>query len=229
MPAFLAALLGKVVAKLASGTSTSSETNLSDLTTAFGNFQGTVSEILSAIMWIFGQLYGATKSIDTLAGTIGDDISTFEYNLQSVDGHIVDVIIPHSLAYLEGLIKSQHVAPVKTDLSGILKELAQLKKDEAADAAWISSTGKPKLAGLLNWQAGVIKTDIPAINTLRGWLSKPQTFATWAAPLLAAPILGVLTSPAEAQLRNALALELVDAWAAEPDRIWTAVQNWLVT
>lgn len=193
------------------------------------NIQDLVGEIGEGVLWVFGQVYGSWKWSLSRAQQIGKDFETIQGANQSSMQHIVDNVLPNSLAYLNGLIFSTGIVPLRNDVRGINTKLTAIAKWQKAIDTWRTKTVDPDLAKLNTFLQQWSKTYEPAVKVLLTWLRNPGTLATYVAGPIIAPLVGQLGTDAHKPGRDALTVLMVRSWDEQTNPVWEAILQWVVS
>lgn len=116
------------------------------------------------------------------------------------------------------IIEKQHAA----NLGPIKKELAALEK-------WKKVTVTPELRKLMLFWAAWEKTYKHPVVTWVKWFKSPKLFAQWAAMPLVAQLPATLGDKHAQKAAASIAAALVTTWRHDPDTIYNAMLDWLVT
>lgn len=226
----MSAIVGPIITALEGALSGASNAGSSteSIDVAIQDIDVTFVDFAKGILFVFGQVHGAWIYVQDDSKQIGHDFEQIQGDVSDTIDHVVNDILPASLARLRDELKQDTAKQKPIDLGPIRKAIAALQKDMQAVDDWENSKAKPELSKLLTWQADVIKHDIPAVKELIGWLAKPGTFGKWAAPPILSPLVAELKTSANRAIRDSLALALVQSWQNDPLDIWSAIESWLV-
>jgi len=141
----------------------------------------------------------------------------------------VNVKHPADLNALYRLISVEIDQLLKARSRALGGALGKLQAEIVALQKWRKRTVTPTLAKWTKFDAEWIKTYRPPIDTLRTWLKEPGKFAEWAiTPLITVAPSAVGKKSAK---RNVTAIEraFVATWTNDPQPIWNAVLDLLVS
>jgi hypothetical protein len=142
--------------------------------------------------------------------------------------HIAEVVLPNSLAYLEGYVFSKGIIPLRKDVDRLTKNILAINKWEDAISNWKVHTVTPELNAVTKFVDYFTKNYLPAINTLRDWLAHPGKLAQFIAGPIIAPLVGQLGTSEHTVGRDGLSLLLVRAWDDNANPVWEAILQFVV-
>lgn len=178
---------------------------------------GYESNLLDDVLAEADGLAATSVPVATDAGAaiarIGDD-------LKFITEHTYKVVLPHSMAWLHGAIVSKHITKLLADLTKLEKEVAALIKWRASEHSWRVKHVDPELAQYEKFQAAFNGWPTQVLTAVHGWFTTPQQFATFAVPVIVAPIVNYLSIGANRPTLDNLTLLILQA---SPDRYRYAV------
>ena len=117
----------------------------------------------------------------------------------------------------KGIPKQQHI-----NLKPILRRLSALEH-------WQKVTVTPELTKWTRFYDSWRRTYRPPVLTLIGWLRHPATFGKWAVMPVLSETPSQLRKRANSALAASIGLALTQTWTSDPQPIFDAVTQWLVT
>lgn len=120
------------------------------------------------------------------------------------------------------VVKREIAKQHKVNLGPIKKELAALER-------WKKNTVTPDLKSWVSFRATFKKTYLPPLRTLIGWIHKPPTLADFVAMPLISVLPTYLHKTAARSHATAIEAALLTTWVKDPQTVYDAMLNWLVT
>jgi hypothetical protein len=134
---------------------------------------------------------------------------------------LLNIIIPNSLAWLDGHTHQWVDGKYDPQLAGIWDHLRVLTDETDSLIEWRRTRAKPLLQGFVDFRDWLETWPRSILYTWRRWLEHPEQFGEWAAPTVAWPLVRLIGSEQHRLLRDTLTAELVDSWG---DR-WRHVEH----
>lgn len=186
-------------------------------------------KVTVALFWWASHMASATADAFGLAAQMQAESKTVnEYQLQTWKDFLT---IKHPTEIRRVYIRTtKRIQVVKREIAKQQKvNLGPIKKELAALEKWKRATVTPELKQWTNFYAAWKGTYVKPMNTLVGWLHKPSTLANFVALPLIAVLPSNLRKPTA--LRHATAIEtaLLATWVKDPQAVYDAMLNWLVT
>lgn len=185
--------------------------------------------LTSVIGDVFAAAKGAEDYSERWATEAGQQIAEIGSDLKQITDHTYQVVIPHSMSWLAGYAVTHWIDPIRADLQALHKAVNQLGLALAALQQWRQHRADPLLnawAGFHEWFSGWPQS---VLFRWHGYFQRPGEFGDWAAAPITGPIISYLADPQHKTSRDNLAAIMVDAWSAEPQVIWDAMLEWLVS
>lgn len=181
---------------------------------------------------VVNDVFKAAKGGEAISQGVSHDagvkVEAIGRYVKDITEHTYTIVIPHSLAWLNGYINSREITPLKQRLARDESQIRFLLGWRGQIVAWRKSFVDPNISAWVafhRWFNGYPLTDV---NELHNWLTKPGTFGKWAAPVIAQPLTAYLAAHKDEKARDALALVMMEAWQEEPQLVWDNVLAWLV-
>lgn len=190
---------------------------------------GVITDFLKGVLFVFGQVQGAWKWCQSRAKQIGKDFETIQGANQSAMQHVVDNVLPNSLAFLSGQLYAQAINPLRKTVKGIQANLVKVFKWEDAIDLWKQKTVTPWITRTEKFIDYFTQHYVKPLDTLITWLSQPGTLARFIAGPIIAPLVGQLGADEHKVGRDALTTLMVRAWSEEVNPVWEAILQWVVS
>lgn len=177
---------------------------------------------------VFGAAKGGEAISQGVSHDAGDKVEAIGKYVKDITEHTYNVVIPHSLAWLDGYINSHEITPIKRRLAADESQIRFLMGWRGQIDSWRRNYVDPNLAAWVTFHKWFNGYPLASVNELHDWLTKPGTFGKWAAPAIAAPFVAYLGDKHNEAVRDSLTLIMVDAWQEKPDLVWDGLLEWLV-
>lgn len=178
---------------------------------------------------VFAAAKGAENYSEAWATEAGQQIAEMGQDIKQITEHTYQVVIPGSQSWLAGYVMVHWIDPIRSDLVALHKAVNQLGLAIAALQRWRQDRADPLLnqwagfhAWFTGWPQGVL-------FRWHEWFAKPAEFGAWAAAPVAGPLIAYLADPQHKTSRDNLSAIMADAWRSEPQVIWDAMLDWLVS
>lgn len=218
MSALAGALLDQLVNSLRNPAPAGNTTE--DLSVWIGEVYSELVEVARNQLWLDVQQHGAWLGNEKRARQIGKDLEELAGDQDWMWHRLVEVILPHTEAYLIGYVWSKGIVPLRQQLAKVESSVRFLLGWRGQIDTWRKITVDPDLAKLLAFLRWFDQNARAPVLTLQGWLKRPGTFATWAVPILTDPITVYLATKARRSTVDRLTQLIVDH---SPD-VWRHVE-----
>lgn len=179
-----------------------------------------VAELLSAMLWVLGQVQGAWRFVQPLAEGVGKDWEQLAGEYDATFTHLTDTVIPRSLAHAVGYVFSTGIVPLRQQLRKVDSQLRFLMGWRGQIDTWRKHTVDPAITDWRQFHHWFDHNAAPIIATVDGWLKHPDRFAKWAVPILGDPLTVWFVNQAKRSTQDAVAAVLADR---SPD-VWRHVE-----
>lgn len=203
---------------------------------SIGAVRDAVLQLGQAIDWLTGitqDVFGAAKGGENYserwATQAGEGIAKLGDDLKAITEHTYDTVIPRSLSWLDGYIVAHQIDPLRLRIAQEQHQIDFLMGWRSQIDTWRHKFVDPHIEQWIGWRKWFDGWPQGVLYRWHDWFQHPAGFGQWAAPPVAGPLVAYIADRQHERLRDDLALILVKSWATEPDRIWTAVEEWLVS
>jgi hypothetical protein len=182
---------------------------------------------------VVSDVFGAAKGGEAISQGVSHDagvkVEAIGRYVKDITEHTYDTVLPHSLSWLYGYVESHDLVPIRRRLAADESQIRFLLGWRGQIIAWRKNYVDPNIVAWRTFHQWFDGYPLKSVNELHGWITKPATFGTWAAPAIAAPFVAYLGDKKNEKVRDAFTLVMVDAWQEKPELVWDAVLRWLVT
>lgn len=178
---------------------------------------------------VFAAAKGAEDYSEAWATEAGQQVAELGSDVKQITEHTYQTVIPHSMSWLAGWLIAGPIDQLRLRIAQLQDQVNFLLGWRAQIDAWRHEFVDPnveKWVGFRQWFDGWPQG---ILFRWHSWLQHPSEFGAWAAAPVTGPIIAYLADPDHQTSRDNLAAIMVDAWQAEPERVWDAMLEWLVS
>lgn len=165
----------------------------------------------------------------TAATDAASEAEAVGQDLNDITRHTYTIVIPHSMSWLAGYVVQTWVDPIRKQLAAHEHQIKFLMGWRGQIDTWRHKTVDPELKQWRAFDKWFKTWPTKLLTQWHNWMLHPADFGKFWAPYIVRPLVAWLGSQAHTQERDVLSVMLVQAWSDDPNLVWDAVLQWVVT
>src|SRR6266702_78261 len=196
--------------------------------TALTSTAGWIDWFSRFVAEVFSAAKGGEDASEQWSANVRDDLAKLGDDLKTITEHTYDVVIPHSLSYLNGYVFSHGIVPLRNTVSSIEKEMGALSGRVSVLEFWRRDYADPHIRDWRRFNSWFHEWPIGVVTQWHEWFQHPHDFALWAAAPMIGPLVSYLAADEHKQTRDNLGLIILDSWTEDTRSAWEAWLRFMV-